>query len=58
MKNLEITVPLFIRMLEWARESARSDQDLHIVTEAMMMKEQPWAMRDYDAILKSVPPVK
>lgn len=33
---ININVPLFIRMLEYAREEAKNDADLHIVTEKLI----------------------
>jgi hypothetical protein len=31
--KITMDVPLFIRMLEYAREDAKTDMDLHVVTE-------------------------
>lgn len=55
MKNIELSVPLFIRLMEYAKESAKTDMDLHFITEALMVKDQDWSMKDYDAIIKSIP---
>lgn len=55
MKNIELSVPLFIRLMEYAKESAKTDMDLHFITEALMAKDQHWSMKDYDAIIKSIP---
>lgn len=55
MKMTELSVPLLIRLLEYARESAKSDLDLHYIAEALMSKDQHWSMKDYDAIIKSIP---
>ena len=55
MKMIELSVPLFIRLLEFAKESAKSDMDLHYIAEALMARDQHWSMKDYDAIIKSIP---
>jgi hypothetical protein len=31
--TIRVTVPLFIRMLEYAKEDAKTDLDLHVATE-------------------------
>lgn len=53
---IAMDVPLFIRMLEWAREEAKSDIELHKVTEnavALMKNDTEFlAMADYENIIK------
>lgn len=47
-------VPLFIRLLEYAREDAKTDMDLHSVTEkiiAMSSRGETLTMDQYDAIV-------
>jgi hypothetical protein len=47
-------VPLFIRMLEYSREDAAEDMDLHDVTEkaiALNKEKSILSMDDYDAIV-------
>jgi hypothetical protein len=46
---IELDVPLMMRMLEYAREDAKTDMDLHHVTEKMikLSKEGPLSMDNY-----------
>jgi hypothetical protein len=47
-------IPLLIRIMEYAREDARTDQDLHRVAErltAMSAEGNPLSMSQYDAIV-------
>lgn len=37
---LKITIPLFIRLLEYAKEDAKSDVDLHKLTEKIAIHAQ------------------
>jgi hypothetical protein len=51
---IKMDVPLFIRLLEYAREDAKTDMDLHDVTEkiiAAASKGQTLTMTDYDMIM-------
>ena len=51
---IKMDVPLFIRLLEYAREDAKTDMDLHDVTEkiiAAASKGQTLTMADYDMIM-------
>lgn len=51
--TLTMDIPLFIRMLEWAREDAQTDMDLHRITEnAIRLKSELLTMNDYPAIIK------
>jgi YD repeat-containing protein len=52
--TLTMGVPLFIRMLEYAREEARTDADLHHVTKKMLDMGGTVTMDDYDEIMTSV----
>lgn len=61
MKNekidrITIDVPLFIRMLEYAREDAKTDMDLHSVTQNILKlskEKNMLTMTDYKHIVKS-----
>ena len=51
---VSMDVPLFIRLLEYAREDAKTDMDLHNVTEkviAMSGAGETLTMDQYDAIV-------
>ena len=51
---IKLDVPLFIRLLEYAREDAKADMDLHDVAEkviAASSKGQVLTMTDYDMII-------
>lgn len=51
---IKMDVPLFIRLLEYAREDAKTDMDLHDVTEkviALASKGQVLTMADYDSMM-------
>jgi hypothetical protein len=53
--KLTIDVPLFIRLLEYAKEDAKTDMDLHKATEkALALSEtgKTLTMADYDDIVK------
>ena len=52
--TITMDVPLFIRMLEYAREDAKEDMDLHDITEKanLLGKERGiLQMEDYDEII-------
>jgi hypothetical protein len=54
--TVTVDIPLFIRMLEFAREDAASDEDLHAVTDKMIELSQTGdtlKMKDYNAIVSS-----
>lgn len=53
MDIVQLDVPLFIRLLELAREDVKQDADLHDVAEAVIKLSQqgPVTMADYDAIV-------
>jgi hypothetical protein len=53
--KLTLDVPLFIRLLEYAKEDAKTDVDLHKATEnALALSEngKTLTMADYDNIVK------
>ena len=53
--TITVDVPLFIRLLEYAREDAKTDIDLHKVTEnilALSEEGSTLTMDQYDEIVK------
>jgi hypothetical protein len=53
--KIAVDVPLFIRLLEYAREDAKTDIDLHKVTEnilALSEEGSTLTMDQYDEIVK------
>ena len=54
--KITVDVPLFIRLLEYAREDAKTDMDLHNVAEnAIKLSEtgKTLTMAQYDEIVKN-----
>jgi len=54
--TITVDVPLFIRLLEYAREDAKTDMDLHKVTEnilALSEEGNTLTMDQYDEIVKN-----
>ena len=54
--KLTLDVPLFIRLLEYAKEDAKTDVDLHKATEnALALSEtgKTLTIADYDTIVKT-----
>lgn len=57
---ISVDVPLFIRMLEFAREDASTDMDLHDLAEKaikMSSKGEPLTMMHYDELISKGAPV-
>lgn len=54
MDIIKIDVPLFIRLLELAREDVKQDADLHDIAEAVIKisQEDVATMDDYDSIVE------
>ena len=53
---ITVDVPLFIRLLEYAREDAQTDMDLHDVAEniiSLSAAGKPLTMNDYNVIVGS-----
>ena len=53
---IKLDVPLFIRLLEYAREDAQTDMDLHNVTEnaiGLALSGKTLTMKDYNMIVGS-----
>ena len=56
LDKITVDVPLFIRLLEYAREDAKTDMDLHNVAEhAIALSEtgKTLTMAQYDEIVKN-----
>jgi hypothetical protein len=54
--TIKVDVPLFIRLLEYAREDAKTDMDLHDVAENIIRLSETGkvlSMNDYDMIVGS-----
>jgi hypothetical protein len=54
--TIKVDVPLFIRLLEYAREDAKTDMDLHDVAENIIRLSETGktlSMNDYDSIVGS-----
>ena len=54
--SITVDVPLFIRLLEYAREDAKTDMDLHNVAEkalALSTTGEVLTMAQYDEIVKN-----
>lgn len=54
MDIIKVDVPLFLRLLELAREEVKDDADLHDIAEAVtkLSANGPATMEDYPEILK------
>lgn len=55
--SISISIPLFIRCMEYAREDAKSDLDLHLAMERMLLVakskgSRPLDSNDYRKIFK------
>jgi len=51
---IKCDIPLFIRLLEYAREDAKTDMDLHDVAERLLqitLNGKTATMKDYDKIV-------
>jgi len=50
---LKLTIPLFIRLMEYAKEDAKTDMDLHVVAEkAIALQDKVLGMESYDSLVK------
>ena len=52
--KVTLDIPLFIRLLEYAREDAKTDMDLHNVAEkaiSLSETERTLTMNDYDGLV-------
>ena len=56
--TVTMDIPLFIRLLEWAREEAKADIPLHELasraTQAQTSEERPLTMQDYGFLMLGV----
>jgi len=53
---IKVDVPLFLRLLEYAKEDAQTDMDLHDVTENIIRLSETGevlSMKDYNSIVGS-----
>lgn len=48
---ITMDVPLFIRMLEWAKEDAKSDMELHAAVENIIHMNRTLSMANYNDII-------
>ena len=46
---IHVSVPLFIRLLEWSREEVKCDESLHFMTEKLVAACQDGLIADMDA---------
>lgn len=56
---VSVDMPLFIRLIEWAREDATDDVSLHdLATNAreLMSKKSPLTMEDYEVLIPRTAP--
>lgn len=53
---IKMDVPLFIRVLEYAKENAKTDQELHQMTEraATMCRDRHLTMEDYEYLVSAL----
>ena len=52
--TIKVDVPLFIRLLEYAREDAKTDMDLHKIAENLILLSKNGRildMEDYNSII-------
>lgn len=57
VKTVTMDMPLFIRLLEFAREDASNDVDLHVIAEnaeRLMNINEYLTMKNYDALLQGI----
>ena len=53
--HLTLEIPFFIRMLEWSREDAQSDEEVHQAVENLLaLEKSPLTMDDYDAAIEGI----
>lgn len=58
---IKLDIPLFLRLLEYAKEDAKTDMDLHYVTENIIklsQNEEVLTMKNYDNIVKKNDKIK
>ena len=61
MSNITVDTPLFIRLLEFAREDAKGDLALHVVSEnadRLMLDKECLTMEDYWDLVKGANSIK
>lgn len=50
--TVKLTLPLLIRVLEWAREEAKDDVEVHNLVENMTKKSGTISTKDYPDLIK------
>ena len=53
--QVTMTVPLLIKLLEWAREEATGDVDLHELVEKLAVRPGPLGTEVYDELVGDKP---
>lgn len=52
---LKMDVPMFIRLIEWARETAENDVDLHVLADNLLkMGDKVLDINDYDTAMEGL----
>ena len=51
---VKVTVPLFIKLMEWAREDAKSDIEVHKLTEKIISKNDTLCSEHFDELIKGI----
>jgi len=56
MDAIKLTLPIFIRLLEYAKEDAKTDMDLHFIAEYVSChaEDKPLTMKDYAKVIAYV----
>lgn len=51
---IKVTVPMFIKLMEWSREDAKSDLDVHNITERIVSKNGILCSSEFDDLIKNI----
>ena len=56
IESIQMDIELFIRVLEYSREDAKTDQELHELTEraAALSRNKVLTMEDYESLVKEL----
>lgn len=56
IESIQMGIALFIRVMEYARENAKTDQELHELTEraAALSRNKVLTMEDYESLVKEL----
>jgi hypothetical protein len=52
--SINLNLPLFIRLLEWAREECKSDVEIHQVAEKLAAIKGEASMDNYDSLFENI----